>query len=135
MAELEPPRPSPALPPLPSETPSGVHRVVKLKHDVAILKGANLGLIGIVVSAIGIAFGGWRAMAADAKDAGISAAQDVKREADATQRELERHEAEEESRHRRQEASQDRLEAKLDVMLSRFQIPNPAPAPTKDAGR
>ncbi len=44
-----------------------------------------------------------------------------------------RHENEETAIHLRESAEHARFDAKLDAMLTRFQIPNPAPAP-KDAG-
>jgi hypothetical protein len=76
----------------------------------------------------------YRAAAQEARDAGTSAATDVKRQADATQRELERFQVEVSNRLTGVEQAGNRTEQKVDRLLYRFDIPNPAPAP-KDGGR
>jgi hypothetical protein len=91
----------------------------------------------LFVTAVGIIAGtlwAYRAAAAEARDAGIEAASDVKRQADATQRELERFESEVHDSLKSTRESQGRTEQKFDRLLERMQIPNPAPAP-KDGGR
>ncbi len=128
-----------ALPPDPGpEAPSGLHPVLKsemraeLKTERWFAWLRNLITAAAATAAglfAGVNYLDNRVMAQT--DAGTRL---VNIKADSTQHELERHEAEESAIHVRQEASQARLEMKLDVMLERFQIHNPAPAP-KDGGR
>lgn len=90
----------------------------------------------LFVTAVAIITGtlwAYRAAAAEARDAGVEAAAEVKRQADATQRELERFQRETSARLDRLEGGQNRSEQKIDKLLERFQVPNPAPAP-KDGG-
>lgn len=98
------------------------------------LIGTAWALLVTVSSLVGATLWAYRAAAQEARDAGSSAAAEVKRQADATQRELERFQAEVNARLGRVEESGGRQEQKLDKMLERFQIPNPAPAP-KDGGQ
>lgn len=118
------------------ETITGVHRVVK--RDINWLRAIN---VGVIVSAVGIALGAWRAIAADAKDAGTAAAAESMREAkaadakaEAVQRELVRFQQETGNRLDRIEQGNGRTDKKLDALLAGSGIWNPAPTP-KDGGR
>lgn len=138
MADPKPPRPTTVPQPYADqpETVTGVHRAVK--HDINWLKAIN---IGVIVSAVGISFGAYRALAADSLDAGTRAAAEAMREAkaadakaDATQRELIRFQTETSNRFDRMEQGQQRTDKKLDALLNAQGVWNPAPAP-RDGGR
>lgn len=147
-----PPRPSPrsGRPPAPRPSPrpwppvedfddeepiiTGVHPATRTyTRHVAWLtaaKSAGVMLVAIVVASITA----WRTVMAEAKansDAGIAS---VGMSAAATQRELERFQKEVDVRINRSEAQGDRMEKKVDVLLDRLNVRNPAPAP-KDAGK
>lgn len=92
-----------------------------------------LGFAGSIVGAIGIAFGVYFAVLGQAQaqvDAGV---RNVKQQADNTQGDLDRYKKENDARFNRLEHQGDRNETKLDALLNRFSVPNPAPKPP-DAG-
>jgi hypothetical protein len=92
-------------------------------------------LICTAAALVGGTLWAYRAAAQEARDAGVAAAADVKRQADATQHELERFQLEVTGRMKRVEDGQGRTEQKVDKLLERFQVPNPAPAPApRDGG-
>jgi hypothetical protein len=133
------PRPSPrppTLPELPSEEHTGEHEATRdFVREVA-RTGLWKTSWALIITAAAIVSGtlwAYRAAAAEARDAGVAAAVDVKRQADATQRELERFEGEVRDTLKSTRESQGRTEQKFDKLLERMQIPNPAPAP-KDGG-
>lgn len=136
----EPPRftPVPDYPPdLPRETPSGVHRALKTDLN---WQGAKL-TIAMGVIAVGTAFGAYRAILSEAAaqtDAGIRVHEqrlgtlEEQRRADRVEMNsrLERVEKNQNADHELTLG----VSQKLDLMLERFQVRNPAPAP-KDAGQ
>jgi hypothetical protein len=139
VAELPRPSPSPRpriAPDAELEEPTGEHQASRdFVREVA-RTGLWKTSWALIITAGAIVTGtlwAYRAAAAEAHDAGVAAAVDVKRQADATQRELERFEAEMRDQMTQVRASQGRTEQKFDKLLERMQIPNPAPAP-KDGG-
>lgn len=140
---VPPPRASPTVPEdFDGEGPNtGIYPATReyTRHIgwLSVAKAAGVGLFMFGAGLIGT----WRSMATEARDAGAAEAKDVRRIADATQRELERHEAEEQRHHAEEVAfheaearSKERLELKMDAALRGLQIFNPAPSPVPDAG-
>jgi hypothetical protein len=140
MDDITPPRPSPRpriADDIDGEPVTGEHEATRdFVREVARtgLWKTSWALIGTVGSLVAGTLWAYRAAAAEAHDAGVKAAAEVKLQADATQRELERFQKETAGRMDRFEGAQGRSEKKLDKMLERFQIPNPAPAP-RDGGK
>lgn len=144
MPDNDPELPSP---PSPSACPSGlrqltvgearelfaaqrqVEKKMLLTNDIRVL-------VSSVVIAVATSFAVFFAIRSDAQgisDAGVAKSelkiQVVDQKAAATQQELERFQREADRRLSYVEASVNRQDRKLDAVLDKFQIPNPAPAP------
>jgi len=137
MAERPRSSPVPDYPPDLAEEPiTGVYPATRdFAREVArsgVFKVA-IGVGGFALSCFLAGITVTKAMAQSARDAGVEAAALVKREADTTQAELERFQREAAGRFERLEGGQNRSEQKLDALLTRLQVPNPAPMP-KDGG-
>lgn len=139
----EHPRPSPSPRPLAPEIDTdeslvtGVHPATRDFVREVNKSGLWKTSWALIVTASALVTGtlwAYRAAAAEARDAGTAAAVEVKRQADATQRELERFQTEVNGRLTRVEESGNRTERKLDKLLDRFDVRNPAPTP-KDGGK
>ena len=120
------------------EPHSDVHPVVKAEMQRAfrvneLFTAAVALLVGLGTLWVGqyVFLGQARAAGKEAADSGVS---DTRNLAASTQRELERFEHEVSRRLGRVDEGQQRTDAKLDILLYRLNIANPAPAP-KDGGQ
>jgi hypothetical protein len=86
-------------------------------------------IVGSAVTAVSISFGAFFVLRGEAYAQGVEAAKVTDQKATATQSELERYKGEADARFRRLEAQGDRTEQKVDALLNRFSVPNPAPRP------
>ena len=147
----------PPIPPLPSpgqpyradsdkEPTTGEHRAAEIENALrerephieknlreGMSQRLTVGLVGTVVIAVSTAFGAFFVLRAEAQTQGVEAAKQVDQKATATQDELTRYKAEAAERFKRIEHQGDRTEQKMDALLDRFSVPNPAPRP-KDGG-
>ncbi len=123
-----------SVPTLTPEPPTGEHPVVQreMRRELRLNEVKTVAMV--VVASLGVVFGAWRILLAEARaqvDGGLAP---VAALAGATQRELERFQQEVGPLFTRLEASAQRADDKLDSLLGALRIPNPAPAPARDGG-
>lgn len=95
---------------------------------------STLKAVGATVVAIAVgSVVGWRSLSSEARAQARDEVAPLAQSQKATQAELERFQRESSSRFERGEAQGNRLEVKVDALLTRLNVPNPAPAP-KDGG-
>lgn len=135
---VPPPRSSPQvprdMPNLPPETPSGVFPATRdFVREAALW--STLKAVGAFVVAIAVgAVLGWRTLSSEARAQAKDEVAPIAQKQAATQAELERFQRETALRLERTEAQGTRMETKVDALLTKFNVPNPAPAP-RDGGQ